>query len=733
MALPRTSKVRLLLICLALTVAGCKGGDSGTTFIRKSGGAIPFQAPGTDPWELVWTDAGTASPALLWNGLIGVRIGPTGTALDGKGHPLPSFAIDEYDTSGEEKIRPLPNPLLVSIQVGDQVLGSQPTEGWRQRLNLRTGLLTTEWAETLSEGGEVSIKSEVVLHPRQRILGERWTLSTSKASPIIIRCAFAGDTQQARKWEGDATTYGPSNTRVRSQQMIHGGSSDPRVTPEGNGLRLDQVSSLAGKPLVFERTLFIGESPNELKMFPPLGLEIKETSAAELRKVATGKWIVVPPPPPEFEQLLDQATRRRGEEWKTDIEIDGPVEDQQAVRSFLFYLRSGIHPEGKMSISPMGLSSDTYNGHVFWDADVWVFPALAFIDPSSAAGIPRYRTLTTHAAYENYGRWGSQGRPTADPSYHPAGVVRPINGLSAGLKYPWESSVTGRETARGPSQFEDHITGTVAFAMGMAGALGLADPSSVQAAVNGALTFYLERSEGAPGVAPQINRLMSPDENHIGDNDLYTNLLAQWCMNGGTWTLDATRPPIQWVLPKDAKSFLTYDNDRVKSYKQAAAVLAIYPLQYPPAEAQAKVMMDRFADKVIKNGPAMTDSVHALIWARLGETDKAYDTWRKGWMEFVRPPFLLFSEKRGQDRTYFTTGAAGELQTVIYGFLGFRIDSKQQAGAAWSLKLKGDRWLSIKPNLPKAWNRVTFRNFHVLGKSYTLTATHQSVQVTQGE
>ena len=144
-------------------------------------------------------------------------------------------------------------------------------------------------------------------------------------------------------------------------------------------------------------------------------------------------------------------------------------------------------------------------------------------------------------------------------------------------------------------------------------------------------------------------------------------------------------------------------------------------------------MMDRFADKVIKNGPAMTDSVHAIIWARLGETDKAYDTWRHGWMDFVRPPFLLFSEKRTSDRTYFATGAAGELQSVIYGFLGFRIDSKPEAGANWSLKLKGDRWLSIKPNLPKAWKRVTFRNFHVLGKTYTLTATHQSVQVTQGD
>ena len=70
---------------------------------------------------------------------------------------------------------------------------------------------------------------------------------------------------------------------------------------------------------------------------------------------------------------------------------------------------------------------------------------------------------------------------------------------------------------------------------------------------------------------------MSPDENHIGDNDLYTNLLAMWLTNGRKWPATPT-----YKLPKDAKGFLTYDGDPVKGYKQAAAILACYPPSSTP-------------------------------------------------------------------------------------------------------------------------------------------------------
>jgi hypothetical protein len=108
-------------------------------------------------------------------------------------------------------------------------------------------------------------------------------------------------------------------------------------------------------------------------------------------------------------------------------------------------------------------------------------------------------------------------------------------------------------------------------------------------------------------------------------------------------------------------------------------------------------------------------------------------------MEFVKEPLMQFSEKRSKPKTYFTTGAAGCLQTVLFGFLGFRIDSKKQAGAGWSTNLALGQVLSVKPNLPKTWKSVKLKNFTVLGRRYTLIATHPDangqggVQVIQGD
>src|SRR5438105_4944901 len=45
------------------------------------------------------------------------------------------------------------------------------------------------------------------------------------------------------------------------------------------------------------------------------------------------------PPPNDlgvYSPVRDRAAKTWSLRWKTDIEIDGPVEDQQAVRSFLF-------------------------------------------------------------------------------------------------------------------------------------------------------------------------------------------------------------------------------------------------------------------------------------------------------------------------------------------------------------------------------------------------------------
>ncbi|MDR3690201.1 MAG: hypothetical protein P4L46_12530 [Fimbriimonas sp.] len=655
------------LALLSMALVGCQSGSAPSSSVAST---TPAAKAPLDPWLLTTLDPNVQTPALLWNGSLGFRIGRDGGA---KGQPF--FSIEEYDTSGEEKIRTLASPLPNGFLIDGKPL---PITGeYRQTLDMKTSLLTTHFRS----GGAV-IDCVAVLDPGKRIVGEEWTLAGGVSSGIDFDLGPYGKMAGAN--------LVAKNIEVGPSKML--GKFWAKAKIEST-IKVDYVLTLAN-------------SPNGALILNARGAKIS------LSPVAAPAPDVV-----DFADVQQSAEKTWANRWKTDIEIDGPVEDQQAVRSFLFYLRSAVRHDNQadldvMSISPFGLSDAMYNGHVFWDADIWVFPALALLDPVAAKAFPDYRFATIVGAASEH----------------------------RGVHYPWESSISGKETVPGSSRHELHISGDVAWMLKQAAALGLTDPAHAQDVLHGVDVFYKSISKPVHGTRELgIPKVMSPDENHIGDNDLYTNLLAQWVSDGGKWVVHgpSDTAPV-YYLPKDATSFLTYGNDPLKAYKQAAAVLSIYPLQYPPAEAEAKTMMERFAGKVIKNGPAMSDSVHALIWARLGEREKAYETWRTSWQPFTDHPLMLFSEKRTKATTYFTTGAGGCLQTVLFGFLGFRLDSVSEREAAWSTKLQGDCWLSAKPNFPRQWKSVRLRNFTVLGRKFSLTATHlpagnDAVKVTQGD
>jgi trehalose/maltose hydrolase-like predicted phosphorylase len=394
------------------------------------------------------------------------------------------------------------------------------------------------------------------------------------------------------------------------------------------------------------------------------------------------------------------------------IEIIGPSHDESEVQSWIDRIWYGIPPGQAAPIGPYNLSNTIYNGHVFWDADVWMMPALALFAPERAKSILLYRHEKQAQAAKNFVEWDEAGRPNAKGQSKPSGI-------KGGLKFPWESAKTGKEVALATSRYEDHITGSVAWSQNYGAMLGIIPKAKADEIRKGAAAFYLARSEPSPE-GRHIRAVMSPDENHIGDDDLYTNLLAQWCTGQ------------KFYLPKDSKSLLTYEGDPVRSYKQAAAVLAIYPLQDPVAVSQAKVMMERFGDKTIPNGPAMSGSIHALIWARLGETERAYETWRDSWQPYKRGIGLM-AEKRHKPETNFLTGQAGCLQTVLYGFCGFVVDWKPQPGALWSKQLKSGAWISIKPHLPAKWKSVTLNPVVLDGVRYKVEISPSQVNVTQGD
>ena len=92
----------------------------------------------------------------------------------------------------------------------------------------------------------------------------------------------------------------------------------------------------------------------------------------------------------------------------------------------------------------MGLSGLGYNGHVFWDTELWMYPPLLMLQPEIARSLLEYRYERLEAAKQNAFSHGYKG-----------------------ALFPWESADDGAEETpvwaiTGP--FEHHIAGDIAWA-----------------------------------------------------------------------------------------------------------------------------------------------------------------------------------------------------------------------------------------------------------------------------
>ena len=74
--------------------------------------------------------------------------------------------------------------------------------------------------------------------------------------------------------------------------------------------------------------------------------------------------------------------------------------------------------------------------------------------------------------------------------------------------------------------------------------------------------------------------------------------------------------------------------------------------------------------------PAMTQAIFALLYARLGDGEKAFHFFQDAYHPNLNPPFRVIAETKGGTNPYFATGAGGILQSVLMGFGGLDITEK---------------------------------------------------------
>ena len=387
--------------------------------------------------------------------------------------------------------------------------------------------------------------------------------------------------------------------------------------------------------------------------------------------------------------LLNQHKALWEDLWKGDIVIEGNLQDQLDVRLALYHLYAFSRGDSNLSIAPMGLSSQNYNGHIFWDTELWMFPPLLVLNQDIARSFVNYRSDRLEKAKQ-----------------------KAINFGYKGAMFPWESDDTGEEATPAwalTGTFEHHITADVAIAFwnyycvtknttwlqerGYPMLKEIADYWVSRSTKNTDGSYSIKNVVGANEFAPNVN-------DNAFTNGAAITALQYAILASKEIKIDA---PKEWQDVASGIKILQFDDGTTKEHetyngeiiKQADVNLLTYPLDIVNDTETILKDLTYYEPKLAKEGPAMGKAIFAVIYARLGDAENAYRLFKESYEPNKRPPFGALSETATANLPYFATGAGGLLQSVLFGFGG--------------LHFTNDGIVQKNPILPKAWKSLTIK------------------------
>lgn len=391
----------------------------------------------------------------------------------------------------------------------------------------------------------------------------------------------------------------------------------------------------------------------------------------------------------EGEEALMQTHYRLWDElWQGDIRIEGDDDAQRIVRFALFNLYSSCRGGSRLSIPPMGLSLQGYNGHIFWDTELWMYPPMLLLNQDIARSMLDYRFDRLPAARKKALAYGYRG-----------------------AMFPWESDDSGEEATpthalTGP--FEHHITADIGIACWNYYCI-TRDMRWLQREgyplLKEIADFWASRVTRNQDGSYSIHNVTGADEyaNGVTDN-AFTNGAASLALKYACQAAEICGekvPEIWWEIGENIR-VLQFENGVTREHstykgemiKQADANLLAYPLGLITDEYRQRQDLEYYAERIDqKDGPAMSYSVYCVQYARMGEADKAYEMFRRCYEPNLRKPFGVISETPTSNNPYFMTGAGGLLQAVLNGFCG--------------LQITDEGIVQLPSVLPSHWKRVT--------------------------
>ena len=449
-----------------------------------------------------------------------------------------------------------------------------------------------------------------------------------------------------------------------------------------------------------------------------------------------------------FDTLFEEQKAYMESFWDSaDVQVEGDDALQQGIRFNLFHIMQSAGRDGRTGMGAKGLSGEGYEGHYFWDTEMYVLPVFAYTNSELAKALLDYRYDTL-----------PQARKRARVLGHEKGALYPwrtINGEEASTYYPL-----------GTAQY--HINADIAYAFKLymdvnadyeylkeRGAEVLVETARVWADVGG----FAESKNGKYCICA----VTGPDEyNAIVDNNFYTNLMARENLKDAIWALEKTKEldkeaylslverlqitedeVAYWekiienmyfpydekrgVYPLDdgfmmrkewddskippEKRHLLYENYhplfifRQRMSKQADAILGLLLHSNYFTEDELKRNYD-FYQEVTLHHSSLSTCIFGILASQIGYDEEAY---------------TYFSQSARMDlddyHNNFYAGIhaanmAGTWQAIVFGFAGLRTN-------------KGI--LEFKPSIPKDWKGYSFK-VHYQGSEIHVHSTREKTE-----
>ncbi len=743
-----------------------------------------------DPWRIRETGFDTESHFLdetlfaLGNGYIGLRgsheetyTGPKGSSRDG------CYLNGFYDTEEihypenayglarlNEFMLNVPNGKRVDCMIEGERLDLSQGEvfNYERTLDFKSGIVVRQFEWVSPQGRRVAISSRrMVCLAHKHLYGVEYQVRALNFSGRV-RLASTLDGAVKNLEAGDdprvgSSVSGPSLHLIDLEQEAGYAALTQRTSNSGFTLVSATDVELIGSTNIIEHAvhgqriethfdfhLALGESATLVKF----GCYFSSRDYPEGELAARARDSLLQAKRTGFDVLCAEQAAYLADFWEqADVEIAGDDALQQGMRFNQFHLLQSVGRDGKTNIAAKGLTGEGYEGHYFWDTEIYILPFFLYAKPDVARKLLEYRYAGLPKARER-----------ARQMSHAKGAL-----------YPWRT-IAGEECSAyypaGTAQF--HINADIAYSI------------KQYVEVSGDTAYLLQYGAeivletariwiGVGGYAPNhperfcINAVTGPDEyTAIVNNNYYTNLMAQLHLRYAVEVAETImradpsafariaaaielepQEVAEWRraadcmhLPYDARLGIHPQDDSFLSKKVwdfAATPRANYPLllHYHPLVIyrhqvckQADVVLalllqgDRFTleekrrdfdyyEKVTTHDSSLSSCIFSIVASEVGYADKAYDYF----METAR---LDLDDTHGNTcHGVHTAAMAGTWLGVACGFAGMR---------AYGGNLR------FAPTLPRQWSHYRFR-VHVRGQLLQVQVAADGVEyrLLQGE